>query len=50
MVTGANALLALFSETASPAARLLDEHGMIRRDVENIVVQDIGKGTGDTQV
>jgi hypothetical protein len=50
MVTGANALLALFSETASPAARLLDEQGMSRRDVANIVTQNTGKGTGDTQI
>ena len=44
MVTGANALVALFAETASPAARLLDEQGMIRRDVANIVVQNTGIG------
>lgn len=50
MVTGANALLGLFSETASPAYRLLDEQGMIRRDVANVVAQNAGKGTDDIKV
>lgn len=35
-VTGANTLEAIFSETQSPAARLLGEQGMTRQDLSNI--------------
>ena len=36
VVTGANALLAIFSETQSPAARLLGEQGISRERVATL--------------
>jgi len=43
-VTGANALLGLFPETRSPAARLLDEQGVSPAQVVDVIAQGIGKG------
>ena len=43
-VTGANALIGLFPETGSPAARLLDKHGVSPAQVADVVAQGIGKG------
>jgi ATP-dependent Clp protease ATP-binding subunit ClpA len=42
MVTGANTLEAIFSETQSPAARLLGEQGMTRQDLSNIIAHGDG--------
>ena len=41
-VTGANALVALFAETRSPAARLLGEHGVSRGRAAKAIVQGVG--------
>lgn len=43
-VTGANALVALFAETRSPAARLFAEHGVSRGRSEKAIVRGVGKG------
>jgi ATP-dependent Clp protease ATP-binding subunit ClpA len=40
MVTGANVLVAIFAETASPAARLLTECGVSREDATSFVIRD----------
>jgi ATP-dependent Lon protease len=45
-VTGANTLLALFPETRSPAARLLDEQGVSRERAADFIAHSIGKGAG----
>lgn len=37
VVTGANALVAIFAETASPAARILSECGLSRENATNLV-------------
>lgn len=47
MVTGANALVAIFAETESPAAKLLGEQGMTFPNVTNFIVDSTGKGTPD---
>jgi ATP-dependent Lon protease len=44
-VTGANTLLAIFPETRSPAARLLDEHGVSRGRAADLIVHGVDKGT-----
>lgn len=41
-VTGANALIALFPETRSPAARLLAEHGISRGRADKAIAQGVG--------
>jgi len=41
-VTGANALVALFAETRSPAARLLAEHGVSRRRADKAIARGVG--------
>lgn len=41
-VTGANALVALFAETRSPAARLLAEHGVSRGCVDKAIARGVG--------
>lgn len=41
-VTGANALVALFAETRSPAARLLAEHGLSRGRAVKAIAQGAG--------
>lgn len=41
-VTGANALVALFPETRSPAARLLAEHGISRGRADKAIARGIG--------
>lgn len=43
-VSGANALVALFAETRSPAARLLREHGIARGRSDKAIAQGVGKG------
>lgn len=43
-VTGANALVALFAETRSPAARLLAEHGVSRGRADKAIARGVGKG------
>jgi ATP-dependent Lon protease len=45
-VTGANALLALFPETRSPAARLLGEQGVSRERTADFIAHSIGKAAG----
>jgi ATP-dependent Lon protease len=45
-VTGANTLLALFSETRSPAARLLGEQGVSRERTAGFIARSVGKGAG----
>jgi ATP-dependent Lon protease len=46
MVTGANALLAIFPETRSPAARLLSEQGGVTRGrAADFIARETGKGT-----
>jgi ATP-dependent Lon protease len=42
VVTGANALLGIFPETRSPAARLLGEQGMSLGRAADIIAQEIG--------
>ena len=44
-VTGADALVALFAETRSPAARLLDEHGVSRGRADKAIKRGVG-GSG----
>jgi ATP-dependent Lon protease len=44
--TGANALIALFPETRSPAARLLAEQGVSRWRVDKAIVRTAGKDKG----
>lgn len=41
-VTGANALVALFPETRSPAARLLAEHGVSRGRADKVIARGAG--------
>jgi ATP-dependent Lon protease len=41
-VTGANALVALFPETRSPAARLLAEHGVSRGRADKAIARRVG--------
>ncbi|MGL9623697.1 LON peptidase substrate-binding domain-containing protein [Bradyrhizobium sp. U531] len=41
-VTGVNALVALFAETRSPAARLLAEHGVSRGRVDKAIARGVG--------
>jgi hypothetical protein len=41
MLTGANTLVAMFPETQSPAARLLDEQGMSHQDAANFIARGI---------
>jgi ATP-dependent Lon protease len=41
-VTGANILLAIFPETQSPAARLLDKQGISAQDAANFIARGIG--------
>ncbi|KJC55450.1 ATP-dependent protease [Bradyrhizobium sp. LTSP849] len=43
-VTGANALVALFAETRSPAARLLADHGVSRGPTDKAIARGVGKG------
>ena len=43
-VTGANALVALFAETRSPAARLLAEHGVSRGRADKAIARGVGEG------
>ncbi|GLH76470.1 hypothetical protein SSBR45G_13780 [Bradyrhizobium sp. SSBR45G] len=43
LITGANTLLALFSETRSPAARLLAEHGVTMVRAAKSVADGVGK-------
>ena len=45
-VTGANALLALFSETRSPAAHLLGEQGVSEERTAGFIARGIGKAAG----
>jgi ATP-dependent Lon protease len=45
VVTGANALFAIFAETRSPAARLLSEQGVSHARAAKAIAQGIGKGT-----
>jgi ATP-dependent Lon protease len=45
VVTGANALFALFGESRSPAVRLLNEQGVSHARVAEAIAQGIGKGT-----
>ncbi|MBH5401730.1 LON peptidase substrate-binding domain-containing protein [Bradyrhizobium sp. CNPSo 4010] len=45
-VTGVNALVALFPETRSPAARMLAEHGVSRFRVDKAIVRLAGKEKG----
>lgn len=45
-VTGANALVALFPETRSPAARMLADQGVSRFRVEKAIVRNAGKDKG----
>jgi ATP-dependent Lon protease len=45
VVTGANILVAIFRETRSPAAHLLDEQGVTRADAASFVARGIDKGT-----
>jgi ATP-dependent Lon protease len=45
-VTGANALVALFPETRSPAARMLAEQGVSRWHVDKALAQNAGKDAG----
>ncbi|GMO33610.1 LON peptidase substrate-binding domain-containing protein [Bradyrhizobium sp. TM233] len=45
-VTGANALIALFPETRSPAARLLAEHGVSRGRADKAIARGVGKEMG----
>jgi ATP-dependent Lon protease len=46
VVTGANALLAIFPETRSPAARLLSEQGGVTRGrAADFIAQDTARGT-----
>jgi ATP-dependent Lon protease len=42
-VTGGNVLLALFPETDSPAARLLDKQGVSQAQVADVVARGVGK-------
>jgi ATP-dependent Clp protease ATP-binding subunit ClpA len=42
-VTGASALVAIFMETQSPAARLLGEQGMARQDAMDFIAHGVGK-------
>jgi ATP-dependent Lon protease len=44
VVTGANALFALFAETRSPAARLLHDRGVSMERAAKAIAQGIGKG------
>jgi hypothetical protein len=46
--TGAELLVAIFTETESPAARLLDEQHMTRQDAINFVIHGIAKGGDET--
>ncbi len=43
-VTGANALVALFTESRSPAARLLAEQGVSRGRSDKAIARGVGKG------
>ncbi|MCK1337868.1 LON peptidase substrate-binding domain-containing protein [Bradyrhizobium sp. 38] len=43
-VTGANALVALFAEMRSPAARLLAEHGVSRGRADKAIARGVGQG------
>jgi hypothetical protein len=45
--TGAELLVAIFAETESPAARLLDQQDMTRQDATNFIIHGIAKGGGD---
>ena len=45
VVTGANILAAIFPETRSPAAHLLDEQGVTRADAVRFVARSINEGT-----
>ncbi len=45
IVTGANALFAIFAETRSPAARFLNEQGVSHARASKAIAQGIGKGT-----
>ncbi|MGX4773813.1 LON peptidase substrate-binding domain-containing protein [Bradyrhizobium guangdongense] len=45
-VTGVNALVALFPETRSPAARMLAEQGVSRFRVDKAIVRQAGKDKG----
>jgi hypothetical protein len=46
-VTGANALVGLFAESRSPAARLLAEQGITAQDAVNVIAGGIDRRTGD---
>jgi len=46
VVTGANALLAIFPETRSPAARFLGEQGMSRERAADFIAHGIDKEAG----
>lgn len=45
-VTGTNALVALFPETRSPAARMLADHGVSRSRVDKAIVRHAAKDQG----
>jgi hypothetical protein len=45
--TGAELLVAIFTETESPAARLLGELDITRQDAINFIIHGIAKGDGD---
>jgi ATP-dependent Clp protease ATP-binding subunit ClpA len=46
-VTAANALVAIFSEKESQAARLLNEQAMTRSDAVGFIAHGVVKGSGD---
>jgi Glyoxalase superfamily protein/Clp amino terminal domain, pathogenicity island component len=46
-VTGTDILVAIFSETESPAVWLLGEQEMTQQDAENFILHGILKGSGD---
>jgi ATP-dependent Lon protease len=45
-VTGTNALVALFPETRSPAARMLADQGVSRWRVDKAIARNAGKDNG----
>jgi ATP-dependent Clp protease ATP-binding subunit ClpA len=46
IVTGGQLLMAMFSETESPTARLLGEQGMTRQDAASFIAHGTVKGSG----
>jgi len=49
-ITGANVLVAIFSERESQARRFLDDRGMTRYDAVNFIAHGIPKGPGGAAV